>query len=293
MSQIMSHTIKLSLNKIAKMPIAVSYKAYPYIWRTRPNSPGVQEQDPSCGPVGLVVSHAEFKLDRKNASSVRQYLQQHKYMDGRQLRDRFMRLKTDEDFLNFLNDSGVFIRTTKLFGSHKHRGWQFADFRAFQKLFAALAKRAPATWEEYSITTLMPELFPTWEPIEISWLVNDPVGYSIRFQWKGEEPRDWYGAKQMAVIETFDVVSTIMVTIELDHLRGAKFGVCARHDCPQFFEITSRHKRKYCSSGCAHLVAVRRVRKRQQNTSQAQARIGRAERVSATHPTGPPRRGPS
>ena len=264
----MSHTSKLNLHKIAAMPIAVRHKACPYLWRIQPISPGVHEKDPSCGPVGLVVSRADFEPD----AGLR--LRPYQYMDGRQLRDRFMRLKTDEDFLKFLNDVGMFYSAPGMIGER----WQVADFRAFQKLFAALAKRAPATWEQYAITTLIPELFPTWEPIHISFLLNEFIGHSIKFHWKGEEPRDWYGARQIAVIETFEAVSTIIVTIELDHLRGAKFGVCARHDCPQFFEITSRHKRKYCSPECAHLIAVRRLRKRRKNKSRAQARIGRSKR---------------
>jgi hypothetical protein len=45
--------------------------------------------------------------------------------------------------------------------------------------------------------------------------------------------------------------------LALERLAGTEFGWCARHDCRKFFRCTSKHKRKYCSPECAHLIAVR------------------------------------
>ena len=50
-------------------------------------------------------------------------------------------------------------------------------------------------------------------------------------------------------------------TVDIDLiLRGARFRYCARPDCKKLFELTSRHKRRYCSMYCAHLESVRRGR---------------------------------
>jgi hypothetical protein len=41
---------------------------------------------------------------------------------------------------------------------------------------------------------------------------------------------------------------------------GTRFGWCERRDCAKFFRCTNKHKRKYCSPECGHLVAVRKSR---------------------------------
>jgi hypothetical protein len=51
-------------------------------------------------------------------------------------------------------------------------------------------------------------------------------------------------------------------TITLDFARGLRFRPCKRSDCQAPFQLTSRHKRKYCSQYCAHLESVRKNRKR-------------------------------
>ena len=59
-------------------------------------------------------------------------------------------------------------------------------------------------------------------------------------------------------LNTFDA---ILSTIFIDRLRKLRFKVCARPDCATIYELTSRHKRKFCSYDCAHLMTVRRSRK--------------------------------
>jgi len=73
---------------------------------------------------------------------------------------------------------------------------------------------------------------------------------------------DWQGAVPVAKVVLTDSLTAIIATIQVDALRGAKFRVCARHDCKSApFRIEARHK-IYCSSDCAHLVAVRNSRER-------------------------------
>lgn len=59
-------------------------------------------------------------------------------------------------------------------------------------------------------------------------------------------------------LNTFDA---ILSTIFIGRLRKLRFKVCARPDCATIYELTSRHKRKFCSYDCAHLMTVRRSRK--------------------------------
>jgi hypothetical protein len=43
---------------------------------------------------------------------------------------------------------------------------------------------------------------------------------------------------------------------------GAEYKLCSRPDCASLFTIQSQHARKYCSTNCAHVSAVRAARRR-------------------------------
>jgi hypothetical protein len=53
----------------------------------------------------------------------------------------------------------------------------------------------------------------------------------------------------------------IEATIAIDLLRKIRFHKCKRDDCPEIFEIRSRHKRRYCGQYCAHLESMRKQRR--------------------------------
>jgi len=67
----------------------------------------------------------------------------------------------------------------------------------------------------------------------------------------------------------------------LEKLSGAQHGWCARPDCDRRFRIESKHDRKYCSSDCAHVMAVRAARERKRTKT-----IGRRKKVGSkkAHP---------
>ena len=69
------------------------------------------------------------------------------------------------------------------------------------------------------------------------------------------------------VAECYEEIGARACFAELcfEKLQGTTFGWCARADCGQFFQHTSRHARKYCSPECAHLVAVRNSRKKKES----------------------------
>jgi hypothetical protein len=82
----------------------------------------------------------------------------------------------------------------------------------------------------------------------------------ISFQWDGEVP--------VAKIHTIWSLGAIFATVQIEKLQKAEFRRCARSDCKNPpFRVETEHK-IYCSSDCAHLVAVRNSRKRQAEAAQ-------------------------
>ena len=73
-------------------------------------------------------------------------------------------------------------------------------------------------------------------------------------------------------VETFECELAIRMTVTIDLLRSADFKLCARKDCSQPFQITSAHKRRYCTQYCGHLQSIRKSRKK----NKARARTDRA-----------------
>jgi hypothetical protein len=88
-------------------------------------------------------------------------------------------------------------------------------------------------------------------------------------------PRDWFASGLAYPTMTpsrsvkypyftmlpFACVPAIRMTVTIDLLRKLKFRTCARRDCGFPFQVTSRHKREYCSQSCAHVESVRRSRR--------------------------------
>ena len=76
----------------------------------------------------------------------------------------------------------------------------------------------------------------------------------------------WQGKRLVASYSLTETREALLLSAWLDFARGAKFRYCARPDCPKHrkntvpYELTSRHRRRYCSQYCAHLESKRRVR---------------------------------
>jgi hypothetical protein len=60
-----------------------------------------------------------------------------------------------------------------------------------------------------------------------------------------------------AITPCFDVIDALRATIFLSRRQGFRWRRCARPDCANLFEHTTKHQRLYCSPECAHLQAVR------------------------------------
>jgi hypothetical protein len=158
------------------------------------------------------------------------------------------------DFLNFLNQVGRFSSLDQV---EKGQGWKLKELIACQHLFAELAKHPPEGWNACAERSILKD---SHAGLAILNAIAMSTRYTVEFHWTGSPA--WNGAQHVALIETKDVLATMLATLQIDHLRGAKFGICARADCPRFFEIKSRHIRKYCSYDCAHLETVRRSRQK-------------------------------
>jgi hypothetical protein len=66
------------------------------------------------------------------------------------------------------------------------------------------------------------------------------------------------------VVRCHSGLSAIGALVTLEKVLGLEFRFCARTDCKQLYQVESRHFRKFCSSECAHLEAVRNSRSRKQ-----------------------------
>jgi len=82
---------------------------------------------------------------------------------------------------------------------------------------------------------------------------------------------DYEGGVPKYVAETDRCLDAIVTSIQVDLVRGVKFGECVRPDCHEIFDIRSKHERKYCGERCRHLEVMRH---RRENKRQKMSRIG-------------------
>ena len=66
-----------------------------------------------------------------------------------------------------------------------------------------------------------------------------------------------------AEISVSGAFPTMLATVQFKLAQGATFKACARKDCRLPFEVSSRHKRRFCTQYCAHITSLRKRRKLQ------------------------------
>lgn len=150
--------------------------------------------------------------------------------------------KLRDDFLSWpIEDWKSFVSLTGSFGPFQVSK---RDFERWQNFLKAALVCPPGKWK-----TLRGKFGIPGGKIRLV----EPA-FSVRFEWNGNSP--------IARITTNNSLEAIIATIWVDALQGAEFRTCARPDCKNPpFRIEARQK-IYCSSDCAHLVAVRNSRKR-------------------------------
>jgi hypothetical protein len=156
--------------------------------------------------------------------------------DAWNVRAEFLAARSPEQFLAVLNANGVF--------SSEHESFTLADLQVIQKGLRHMLSVDHQHFREAIFGDhLTKVLFHS--------------RFSVGFAWRHRPTIAHAG-----IITVRRTLGAMLATVYLDKLRDAKFGFCARQDCRRQFEITSQHKRKYCTPACAHMETVRRGRQR-------------------------------
>ena len=213
-----------------------------------------------------------------------------------ELLTRFMALKTNQQALAFLNETGYFSLLTggiPIEGQGEPEpGFQAGlvrldDVFEWRDIFRELVRKRPTTWgfaltgsEEAAIEATADNtgfkivfggILDKFDFLKALAIVRH-TRFSIEFRWGG--------GRHEAIITAPDTLSAFVGVVCVKHLRGERYDFCARRDCGKLFRWESDHKRKYCEAACAHLVAVRKNRKkvaRKGRTRRPQRRFRRSE----------------
>ena len=248
-------------SRSVELPVGVVLTASPCVWEVRKTTtqkPFDQQDGPRRRPRdAFFVIRTQPQVSAVNASKVTgtaleraiASLPERVKIDAWKVREEFLGLKSEAEFLGFLNRVGRFSA-----GMAPDSGvWDLKDFKGWQQVFREFLKRQPDMWPNYfvKLTASAPGFNVGLIQSEVKLAVDTRL--RIRLSWQ----------RRSAIIWVSEAVSAILVTIYIDHLRGLRFRFCARRDCRGAFEVTSRHRRKYCQQYCAHLESLRRMRKRQ------------------------------
>jgi hypothetical protein len=76
----------------------------------------------------------------------------------------------------------------------------------------------------------------------------------------------------------------LFATVLADLARSIRFKTCARTDCGKPFPIENKHKRKFCTQYCGHLVSQRKKRLAEQKQRRAERRASRKKTVALIDP---------
>lgn len=245
----MARLITPKVETIVGIPATVEYLGMPCKWEIKPH-PDVWESQ-----AGVRV-HPErfFESDRfPPAEALARSVQ----FEAWQVRDEFLSLKTDQEFLDFLNRVGRFM-SVKVGGWVVTGQWDADDFTRWQQMFRECLRRSPASWDH-----VVEDVFKPKSVRLVRRILFVSRRFTLLLRWKDAQQREWRSSQHIAVLEARDLVTAILATIYVDHLHGTKFGFCHRHDCRMPYKIESKHNRKFCSQYCAHLESLRRMRERQ------------------------------
>lgn len=159
-------------------------------------------------------------------------------IDPWELRKQFL-LWDPKDWKRFSETVGILARDEE-------------EFAEWQRLLKEAMVTSPSDWQSLS------SKFDQWMTNELFELPQ------VQFQW---------APIPIGKVRTGNPLRAIIATIQLEALSGSHFRHCARKDCKAPpFELESRHERIYCSTDCAHLVAVRNSRARAQKPKRRKKR---------------------
>lgn len=215
------------------------------------------------------ATHADWNMSREDGNTVFEgwvptmvSLKSVRISDGWELLRQFLKVDTRDDdaILNFLVAHGQFkspippptkptIATGPIIASPSQPLLE----RNRCTILERIPKRAFANLQEYLRRSLLmgnPTLPNSWEQFQ---------QYSILFA------RTRTGSEAVVVVS--GVFPSMLATVQFKLAQGATFKACARKDCRLPFEITSRHRRKFCTQYCAHITSLRSRRKTTRNAA--------------------------
>jgi hypothetical protein len=209
-------------------------------------------------------------------------------LDGWLLRERFLAIRTPEDALQFLRDTGPLIGTVHFEDPRplrrKARKWLrgeglghlspedqawfrseagelLRDDAAWLRRRASAPGRPPVevTFSEIQLLQRAIKAQLTCPPNELEpeWISESPF---LRDVLAGQDALDIHVHPDGASVLTGSGIEAIAATVTIDRAWGATFRCCRRHDCGQVFRVRDP-RQVYCSYRCAHLVVVRNSRK--------------------------------
>src|ERR1017187_4483234 len=136
--QIMAQQIKPKVEIIVGIPVTVEYRAVFCKWEIQPHpdvwesQAGVRVPPERFFESGLVRPAGPF--------------------DAWKVRDEFLSLRTDQEFLDFLNKVGPFAGGGEFSGL-----WAASDFKLWQEMFREFLKRSAASWDRVVEEVFEPE----------------------------------------------------------------------------------------------------------------------------------------
>jgi hypothetical protein len=160
-------------------------------------------------------------------------------IDAALVRESFFDIRDENDALSFLQQTGIFS-TVSIREYPPPKGWlRLSDIRWWQNWLKDVSVWSLAEWKKWS------EDNP-----RLDYLLSSHPSVGLYFSEK----------IPVGVVRCDTSLETILSLIKIEKVCGSEYRHCARKDCPEIYLITSGHERLYCSTDCAHLVAVRNSR---------------------------------
>lgn len=186
-------------------------------------------------------------------------------LDARGVRKEFSELRHDRDALrNFLRKTGAFCWINEYRPITESELWQFQAAIREQLLNPTvsenrikLATDGILPFDPTDKRAMEEASRKAWSAMTFEWVIHNRIQARVMNINIGLEDGTLVGEAEAH--NTFDAM---LSSIFIDRLKKLRFKVCKRPDCAAIYELSSRHKRKFCSYECAHLMAVRRSRTR-------------------------------
>lgn len=180
--------------------------------------------------------------------------------DAFDVRDWFLSVRTPEDALRFFKRYGPFQLLAPSPSATKAS--RAARAQSFKWSYIQDARQ---NFEE----ALLAEGIPAEKAWLYDFMFNRPLLLELPFRAvvpmpsKNADSHTTDGLEDAAIAPCEDVVDALRASIFISRMGGFQWSRCARKDCEQLFEQTTRRRKLYCSPRCAHIQAVNDYNARQ------------------------------